>query len=120
MEFTPNNSNKDDTEGITKLFLPCERGYGDKIKRIAKKHGIEVMYHKRKTETLNTQRKEIRKQGVFYSVSCKSKRCKMEYIGEIGRQLKIRMREHETDSKVDFRKKSGKKKKINYPVFWNI
>ena len=44
----------------------------------------------------------------------------MEYIGEIGRQLKIRMREHETDSKVDFRKKSGKKKKINYPVFWNI
>ena len=35
----------------------------------------------------------------------------MEYIGETGRQLKIRMKEHETDSKVDFRKKSGKKKK---------
>ena len=35
----------------------------------------------------------------------------MEYIGETGRQLKFRMKEHETDSKVDFRKKSGKKKK---------
>ena len=35
----------------------------------------------------------------------------MEYIGETGRQLKIRMKEHKTDSKVDFRKKSGKKKK---------
>ena len=35
----------------------------------------------------------------------------MEYIGETGRQLKIRMKEHETNSKVDFRKKSGKKKR---------
>ena len=35
----------------------------------------------------------------------------MEYIGETGRQLKIRMKEDETDSKVDFLKKSGKKKK---------
>ena len=33
----------------------------------------------------------------------------MEYIGETGRQLKIRMKEHEMDAKVDFRKKSGKK-----------
>ena len=35
----------------------------------------------------------------------------MEYIGETGRQQKIRMKEHEMDSKVDFRKKSVKKKK---------
>ena len=33
----------------------------------------------------------------------------MEYIGETGRQLKIRIKEHETDSKVDFQKKQGKK-----------
>ena len=39
----------------------------------------------------------------------KSNRCKMEYIGETGRQLKIRMKEHETDSKIDFRRR----KKIN-------
>ena len=64
--------------------------------------------------------KKLEKQGVVYSVRCKSKRCKMEDIGETGRKLKIRMKEHEADSKVDFRKKSGKKKKINYPVFWNI
>ena len=35
----------------------------------------------------------------------------MEYIGETGKQLKIRMKGHRTDSKLDFRKKSGKKKK---------
>ena len=55
--------------------------------------------------------KKLEEQGVVYSVRCKSKRCKMEYIGETGRQLKIRMKEHETGSKVDFWKKSGKKKK---------
>ena len=62
MENTPNNSNKDTTEGIAKLFLPYKRGYAEKIKRIAKKHGID--FHKRtnfETETLNTKRREIRK-----------------------------------------------------------
>ena len=34
----------------------------------------------------------------------------MEYIGQTGRQLKIQMKEHEGDSKLNFRKKSGKKK----------
>ena len=44
MENTPNNSNKENTEGIAKLFTPYERGYGEKIKRIAKKHVIEVIF----------------------------------------------------------------------------
>ena len=44
MENTPNNSDKEKTEGIAKLFLPYERGYGEKIKHIAKKHGIEVIF----------------------------------------------------------------------------
>ena len=39
----------------------------------------------------------------------------MEYIGETGRQLKIRMKEHKGDSKLDFRKKLNKKK--NYLFF---
>ena len=61
---------------------------------------------------------------LFFFILCTGlstfKRCKMEYIGETGRQLKIRMKEHETDSKVDILKKSGKKKKINYLVFRSI
>ena len=36
MEITPINQNKEKTEGIAKLFLPSERRYGKKIKRIAK------------------------------------------------------------------------------------
>ena len=42
----------------------------------------------------------------------------MKYIGETGRQLKIRMKEHETDSKVDFRKKIGQKEKRK--IIWSF
>ena len=48
MENTPNNSNKDKTEVIARLILPSEREYGEKIKRIVKKYGIEVISHKDK------------------------------------------------------------------------
>ena len=83
MENTPNNSIKEKTEGISKLFLPYERGYGEKIKRIAKKHGIEVIFTRGQTlkQKLSTPReKKLEKQEVVYIVRCKSKRCKIEYI----------------------------------------
>ena len=114
MESTPHDSNKEKTEGIAKLFLPYEGGYGEKIKRIAKKHGIDVVFTRGKTlkQKLTTSKgQKLDKQGVVYSLNCKNKRCKMEYIGQTGRQLKCRIKEHEADSKLDFRKKSGKKKK---------
>ena len=37
----------------------------------------------------------------------------MEYIGETGRQQKIRMKENETDCNVDFRKKFDKNQSLN-------
>ena len=58
-----------------------------KIKRIAEKHGIEVIFTGGQTlkQKLSTHRgKKLEKQGVVYSVRCKSKRSKMEYIGETG------------------------------------
>ena len=91
MENTPHNSNKEKTERIAKLFLPQERGYEEKSKRIAKKHGIEVIFTRRQTlkqKLLIPRGKKLEKQGVVYIVRCKSKRCKMEYIGETGKQKK--------------------------------
>ena len=81
---TLNNSNKDKTEGIAKLFLPYEREYGEKIKRITKKHDIEMIFTRGQTlkQKLSTRRKKkLEKQGVVYSVRCKIKRFDMEYIG---------------------------------------
>ena len=58
MKNTPNISNKDKTKGIKKLFLPYERGYGEKIKRTAKKLGIEVILTRGQTlkQKLSTPR----------------------------------------------------------------
>ena len=112
MDNTSHSSNREKTEGIAKLFLPHEKGYGEKFKRIAKKHGIEVIFTRGQAlkQKLSTPReKKLEKQGIVNSVRCKSKRCKMEYIEKTGRQLKIRMKEHEADSKVDVRKISDKK-----------
>ena len=81
---------------------------------IAKKHGIDVIFTRGqslKQKLATPKGQNLDKQGVVYSVKCKNKRCKMEYIGQTGRQLKCRIKEHEADSKLDFRKKSGKKKK---------
>ena len=67
MENTPNNSHKENTEGIAKLFLPYEWGYGEKIKHIAKKHGIEVIFTRGQTlkQKLSTPRgKKLEKHGV--------------------------------------------------------
>ena len=58
--------------------------------------------------------KKLEKQGLVYSMSCSNKRCKMEYIGQTSRQLQIRMKKHDTDSKFDFLKKSDKKKKDRF------
>ena len=68
------------TEGIAKLFIPYERGYGEKIKCIDEKHGIKVIFSRGQTlkQKLSTLRgKKLEKQGVVYSVKCKNKKCKM-------------------------------------------
>ena len=103
IENTSNNSNKDNTEGMAKSFLPWE-----KIKRIAKKNGIVVFFTK--VTNFETEVKEIRKKGVVCSIICRRKRCKIEYIGQRGRQLKSRIKE-QADSKLDFWKKLGRKRK---------
>ena len=117
-----NNSNMDRPEGIAKSFLPYKRGYGEKIKRIAKKHGIEVIFTRGQTlkQKLSTPRgKKFEKQGVVYSVKCKSKRCKMQYIEETGTQLKIPNKRTGSGLRIS-REKLRKKKKIDYLVFRNI
>ena len=96
MQNAPNNSGEDKTEGIVELFLPYERGCREKIKRIAKKHGFEVIFARRQNLKQNLsipREKKWENEWVADSVRCKSKRCKMEYIGQTGRQLKIQMKE---------------------------
>ena len=46
MTNTPHNLNEDRSDGIEKLFLPYGRRYGEKIKDVAKQHGVEVIFTK--------------------------------------------------------------------------
>ena len=84
---------------------------------------LRLIFKREKTlkQKLSTpRRKRLENQGVVYSVRYKRKKFKMEYIGETGRQLKIRIKGHKADWKFDFRKTLSKKKKIKYLVFRNI
>ena len=122
MENILNDSNDKRTGGIAKSFLPYERGYKEKIKRIAKKYGIEVnltRWQILKQKISAPSGKKLKKQGVVYSVRCKSKRCKMQYIEETGTQLKIPNTRTGSGLKIS-REKLRKKKKIDYLVFRNI
>ena len=69
------------------------------------------LFHKNYFLENRSQCSESSHHNNHLKINISKKRGNTEYIGETGRQLKIRMEEHETDSKVDFRKKSGKKKK---------
>merc|ERR1712035_65031 len=76
--------------------------------------GIDVVFTRGqnlKQKLATSKGQKLDKQGVIYSVKCKNKRCKMEYIGQTGRQLKCRIKEHEADSKLDFWKKIEQKEK---------
>ena len=91
VENAGNNYNKAKTEGRAKLPLPWERAYGRKSNPLLKKHGIEVTFTRGQIceiEKLNMQRKEAR--NTTWDVKVKGV---MKYIGPIGGQLKIRMKE---------------------------
>ena len=49
MMNTPNNSDRGKTKGIPKLFLLYGRGFGEKIKCIAQRHGIKVIFTRAQT-----------------------------------------------------------------------
>ena len=54
------------------------------------------------TELSTPRGKKLEKQGLIYSTQYTNKKYKMEYIGQTGRHLKIRMKKHELDLKFDF------------------
>ena len=54
------------------------------------------------TELSTPRGKKFEKQGLIYSTQYTNKKYKMEYIGQTGRHLKIRMKKHELDLKFDF------------------
>ena len=102
----------DDEVEMIRMFLPYEKGLSEKISRTCKKYNVKLIHTQSKAlknvlKTSKMESEEIEKEsGVVYKVNCGD--CQKCYIGETGRQLKIRLKEHERGSQSeDLSKMSG-------------
>ena len=97
------NNVKEENENMIKMFLPFEKGISEAISRMSKRFNVKVIHTK--SRSLNSLVKPARKnekeketeQGVVYKVKCKD--CGKLYIGETGRMLKLRLKEHKYGAK---------------------
>ena len=98
-------------ENTIKLFLPYEKGITEKIARIGAKYNVSIIHInntslKNKVNYKRAYLNKTEQQGVVYQVQCLD--CDMMYIGETGRKLDIRLKEHKNGGKnIDDTKISG-------------
>ena len=84
------------------LFLPYEKGISEEIAKMSKKYNVRIV-HTKNLSLVNKIRKKQQEpnildtDGVIYRVPCSE--CDKVYIGETGRQLKIRLKEHKANAK---------------------
>ena len=97
-----NNDNKrENNENEIIMHIPYERGISEKISRKAKRFGITTRFTKTKSLKSILNIEEYDKwssTGVIYKVNCQDD-CDKIYIGETGRTLEKRIKEHQADSK---------------------
>lgn len=80
-----------------RLFMPYIKGVSEKIERICHPLGVKVICKSQHTlrQTLmkvKSTRPDDRKKGVVYEVPCAD--CNCVYVGETGRSLEMRLKEH--------------------------
>ena len=80
-----------------RLFMPYIQGVSEKIERVCHPLGVKVICKSQHTlrQTLmrvKSTRPENKKKGVIYEVPCAD--CDCVYVGETGRSLEMRLKEH--------------------------
>jgi len=93
--------NKEPSARKPSVGMPYIRGTSEQLHRIFRKHGVN-MYH-RPYNSIRSQLTKVKDKtdkmkqcGIVYHVTCAN--CKEDYIGETGRTLETRMKEHKTRS----------------------
>ena len=111
---------KSDKSQVTPIGLPYIQGLSEKLQRIYKQHGVNI-YHKPENTLRNLlvkvkdKDKPQQKSNAIYHLKCGS--CESNYIGETGRGVGVRFKEH-----VNLRHSSSaiaehmKKTKHEFPV----
>ena len=99
------NRTNEKEENMISMYLPYEKGISENIQRISKGFNVKVIHKKNKSlkNIVNTpcltNETPMDQQGVVYKVKCGE--CEKFYIGETGRKLRTRLREHEKDASSD-------------------
>ena len=89
------STDEDSTE--TRLFLPYVKGVSERIEKACRQLNIQTVFKSSGTlrqalmRVKNKRPKELRR-GVVYEVPCNG--CSKMYIGETGRSLQERLKEH--------------------------
>ena len=98
-----NNNSRDSNNGLTNknisMVLPYIQGLGEKLKRTCNKQSIQV--HFKGTNTVKQlvmahkdKDPKLAKNGIIYRYRCPHINCTEQYIGESGRTLGDRYKEH--------------------------
>ena len=82
---------------MKKLFLPYVKGVSERIEKACRQLNIQTVFKSNGTlrqalMRVKSQRPEELRRGVVYEVPCSE--CNMKYIGETGRSLQERLKEH--------------------------
>ena len=79
------------------IGMPYVRGTSEALHRVFKRHGVN-MYHRpynsirQQLTHVKDKTNKMKKCGVVYYIQCEN--CKNDYVGETGRSLDIRLKEH--------------------------
>ena len=107
----PKEKKDKEDENMIKMYLPYEKGISENIARISRKFNVKLVNTKGKslqklvkpksTTNLNNEKES----GVVYKVSCEN--CDKKYIGETGRRLETRIKEHKKGAEGEKENVSG-------------
>ena len=87
----------EDRTDTKKIFLPYVKGVSERIEKVCRQLNIKTVFKSNGTlrQTLmrvKNRRPEEARRGVVYEVPCRD--CNRTYIGETGRSLQERLKEH--------------------------
>ena len=91
---------KQENENCLKMFVPYEKGVSEKLSNIAKRFNVQLINKKGKSLKNAVKSKNIvgdveNESSVVYRINCEN--CEKYYIGETGRMLSVRLKEHKDD-----------------------
>ena len=96
LSFNSRSKNNQNLEA-PKLFIPYEKGISEQLKRVANKYGLEVIFRRSLSLKSKLQTNPFKCHstcGVVYKITCS---CCKTYVGETGRTIEERIKEHQAD-----------------------